>query len=72
VRGNPGTTFHPSGTCRMGPSSDQDAVVDHEGRVHGVASLRVADASIFPTIPRANVHCTVVAAAEKIADDIRR
>jgi choline dehydrogenase len=71
ARANPGTTFHPSGTCRMGPTSDPGAVVDREGRVYGIEGLRVADASIFPTIPRANVHCTIVAAAEKLADEIR-
>jgi choline dehydrogenase-like flavoprotein len=46
-------------------------VVDHAGRVHGVAGLRVADAAIFPSGPRANLHCTVVAVAEKLADAIR-
>jgi choline dehydrogenase-like flavoprotein len=56
----------------MGPASDAMAVVDQAGRVHGVAGLRVADASIFPTGPRANVHFTVVAVAEKIAEDMRR
>ena len=55
----------------MGPATDPHAVVDHAGRVHGLAGLRVADASIFPTSPRANLHCTVVAVAEKLADDIR-
>ena len=71
VRERIGTTYHPSSTCRMGPSDDPDAVVDAAGRVHGVAGLRVADASIFPTGPRANIHCTVVAVAEKLADAIR-
>lgn len=67
-----GTTYHPSSTCRMGPASDRMAVVDHAGRVYGVAGLRVVDASIFPTGPRANLHCSVVAVAEKLADDLRR
>jgi choline dehydrogenase len=65
------TTYHPSSTCRMGPATDPTAVVDHAGRVHGIAGLRVADASIFPTSPRANIHCTVVAVAEKLADALR-
>jgi choline dehydrogenase len=65
------TTFHPSSTCRMGPEADPQAVVDQAGRVYGVAGLRVVDASIFPTSPRANIHCTVVAVAEKLADAIR-
>jgi choline dehydrogenase len=72
VRDRVVTTFHPSGTCRMGPASDPESVVDCAGRVYGVAGLRVADASLFPTIPRANIHCTVVAAAEKLAEVIRR
>lgn len=67
VRARVATTFHPSSTCRMGPASDPEAVVDHTGRVHGVAGLRVADASIFPTGPRANLHCSVVAATEQVA-----
>ena len=54
----------------MGPVSDATAVVDHAGRVHGIAGLRVADASIFPTGPRANPHSTVVAVAEKLVDAI--
>jgi choline dehydrogenase len=71
ARSRVGTTFHPSSTCRMGPASDPMAVVDHNGRVHGVAGLRIVDASIFPTGPRANLHFTVVAVAEKLADVIR-
>ncbi len=71
VRDQVRTAFHPTSTCRMGPSTDPTTVVDHAGRVYGVAGLRVADASVFPTIPRANVHCTVVAVAEKLADGIR-
>jgi choline dehydrogenase len=71
VRDCVATSFHPSSTCRMGRDTDPQAVVDHAGRVHGLAGLRVVDASIFPTSPRANVHCTVVAVAEKLADAIR-
>ena len=62
-----GTTYHPSSTCRMGPTDDSMAVVDHQGEVHGVPGLRIVDASIFPTGPRANLHFTVVAVAEKLA-----
>jgi choline dehydrogenase len=64
------TTYHPSSTCRMGPADDPGAVVDHAGRVHGIAGLRVADASIFPTSPRANLQATIVPVAEKLADAI--
>lgn len=59
---------HPTGTCRMGLADDPAAVVDAAGRVHGIDHLYVADASIFPAIPRANPLLTVVAAAEYIAE----
>jgi choline dehydrogenase len=55
----------------MGPASDPTAVVDHQGRVHGLTGLRVCDASIFPRIPRANLNWPAIAAAERIADWIR-
>lgn len=63
--------YHVCGTCRMGRTADANAVVDSVGRVHGVQALRLADASIFPTIPRGYTHFIVLMAAEKIADDIR-
>jgi choline dehydrogenase len=72
VRAHVGTTHHPSSTCRMGPRDDPRAVVDQEGRVYGVAALRVVDAAILPSGPRANLHAPVVAVAEKLADAIRR
>lgn len=62
---------HPVGTCRMGPSNDPMAVVDQEGRVHGLEGLRIADASIMPTIPRANTNLTAIMIGEKIADMMR-
>lgn len=65
------TTYHPTSTCRMGPESDATSVVDASGSVHGISGLRVTDASIFPTNPRANVHFTTVAVAERIAAVIR-
>lgn len=61
------TLYHPAGTCRMGRAGASDAVVDPDGRVQGVAGLRVADASVMPTIPRANTHLTVLAIAEAMA-----
>ncbi len=67
VQAQVATTFHPSTTCKMGPASDAFSVVDFQGRVRGVGGLRVCDASIFPFGPRANLHFTVVAVAEKIA-----
>lgn len=62
--------FHPVGTCRMGLPDDPAAVVDASGRVHGFDNLFVVDASIMPTIPRANTNLTVVAVAERLADEV--
>ena len=61
---------HPVGTCRMGPASDELAMVDADGRVHGYENLYVADASIMPTIPRANTQLTVLAVAERVAERV--
>jgi 5-(hydroxymethyl)furfural/furfural oxidase len=63
---------HVCGTCKMGPVSDPTAVVDTSGRVHGVEGLRVADASVFPTLMRANTHIPVLMVAEKMADQLKR
>ncbi len=62
------TLFHPVGTARMGPAADLLAVVDARGDVHGLAGLSVADASIMPTIPRANTNLTCIMLGEWIAD----
>ncbi len=62
------TTFHMMGTCRMGPRSDQTAVVDPSLRVHGLDGLRVADASIMPTMPAANTNAASLVIGEKAAD----
>lgn len=72
VRAVVGTTYHPSSTCKMGPADDPLAVVDQECRVHGLDGLRVVDASVFPYIPRCNLHVPTVAVAEKAADLIRQ
>lgn len=71
VRKYAGLQYHVCGTCRMGRSGDADAVVDSAGRVRGIEALRVVDASIFPTIPRAYTHFLVIMAAEKLADVIK-
>ena len=67
VRNNVAGTFHACGTCRMGARDDADAVVDPAGRVHGVAGLRVADASVMPTVPRGNTNLPTLMIAEKLA-----
>ncbi|MSO77018.1 MAG: choline dehydrogenase [Alphaproteobacteria bacterium] len=64
------STFHLMGTCRMGPASDPTTVVDDELRVHGIAGLRVVDASIMPTMPSANLNAAVTMIAEKASDMI--
>jgi choline dehydrogenase len=58
---------HPVGTCRMGPPGDRDAVVDHDGRVHGIAGLAVIDASIMPAIPTANTNVPTLMLAEHVS-----
>ncbi|MBI2911379.1 MAG: GMC family oxidoreductase N-terminal domain-containing protein [Chloroflexi bacterium] len=61
------TYAHPCGTCRMGPPGDPLAVVDAMGRVRGLDNVYVADAAIFPVIPRANLNWTCMAVAEALA-----
>jgi choline dehydrogenase len=68
LRATVGTTFHPVGTAKMGPPSDPEAVVDQECRVRGVEGLRVADASVMPTIPRANTNLTCIMIGERVAE----
>jgi choline dehydrogenase len=63
VRGNAATYFHPTGTCRMG--DDDSSVVDAQCRVHGVAGLRVIDASVLPVSPRATTNLPVMTLAER-------
>ncbi len=65
LRNNANTEHHPCGTCRMG--MDKMAVTDGEGRVHGIASLRVIDGSIMPRVPTANIQAPIMMVAEKIA-----
>jgi 5-(hydroxymethyl)furfural/furfural oxidase len=59
--------FHPAGSCRMGPASERMAVVDARGRVHGIAGLCVADASVMPNLTSGNTNLPTLMIAEKIA-----
>ena len=63
-----GTARHVSGTCKMGPASDAMAVVDQYLRVQGIEGLRVADASVVPNVPRANMNATAIMIGERAAD----
>ena len=65
-----GTVYHPTSTCKMG--SDPMAVVDDELRVHGVEGLRVADASIMPTVVSGNTNAAAIMIGEKLADMVRQ
>jgi choline dehydrogenase len=65
------TTFHPAGTCRMGPATDPVAVVDDHLRVHGLQGLRVIDASIMPTMLSANLNAATMMIADKASDLVR-
>lgn len=58
---------HPAGTCKMGPATDELAVVGHDGAVHGVSRLYVADASIMPTITRGNINLPTAMIGTRIA-----
>jgi len=61
IRENSETAYHPIGTCRMGPiSKAANAVVDENLKVHGLDGLRIADASIFPTMPSGNTNATSI------------
>ncbi|KAJ8871916.1 hypothetical protein PR048_028256 [Dryococelus australis] len=63
---------HPVGTCKMGPSSDSEAVVDAKLNVYGIQNLRVIDASIMPTVVTGNTEAAVLMIAEKGADIIKK
>ena len=65
-----GTVYHPTSTCKMG--SDPLAVVDAELRVHGIGSLRVADASIMPTVVSGNTNAATIMIGEKLSDMMRQ
>ena len=66
IRANAGVTQHPVGTCSMGVGPN--AVVDPRLRVYGIEGLRVADASIMPTIPGGNTNAAAIMVGEKASD----
>jgi choline dehydrogenase len=69
VRAHAESAYHPSCTCKMG--EDELAVVDSEGRVHGLHGLRVIDASIMPSIVSGNLNAPTIMMAEKLADKLK-
>ena len=64
------SAYHPSCTCKMGLATDPMAVVDDAGRVHGLESLRVVDASIMPNVVSGNLNAPTIMMAERLADAI--
>jgi 5-(hydroxymethyl)furfural/furfural oxidase len=70
IRSSVTGTGHVCGTCRMGGAEDRFAVCDEHARVHGVSGLRVADASLMPSVPSGNTHIPTVMVAEKVAHSI--
>ena len=66
-----GSGFHPSGTVKMGPARDKDAVVDQYGCCHFQDSLVVADASILPSVPRANTNLSAILIGEMVGEWLR-
>jgi choline dehydrogenase len=71
VRATVSTQFHPCGTARMGPADDPMAVLDQHCRLRNIPNLRVVDASVMPTIPRANINLTCIMIGEHVADWMR-
>jgi len=65
------TDYHPSGTLRMGPDHDEMAVVDDRCRLRGIENLYVADASVMPTVPRANLNLPTMMIGERVAEFVR-
>lgn len=67
IRTHAKSGYHPTGTARMGPVDDANSVVDQYGICHAVSGLVVADASIMPTVPRANTNLTSIMIGERIS-----
>ena len=71
VRATVSTQFHPCGTAAMGPAGDPMAVIDQHCQLRAIPNLRVVDASIMPTIPRANTNLTCIMIGEHVSDWMR-
>ena len=69
VRQQAWTVFHPCSTCRMGKDPNS-SVVDPNLRVHGIDRLRIADASVFPSIPTGNINAPSIMVGERASDII--
>ncbi|WP_017906060.1 choline dehydrogenase [Pseudomonas asplenii] len=68
IREDAASAYHPCGTCKMGRADDPMAVVDSQLRVRGVDNLRVIDASVFPSVPSANINAATIMLSEKTSD----
>ena len=71
IRRTAWTIHRPFGTGKMGPDTDEAAVVDPQLRVRGVAGLRVVDASVMPDMPGGNINAPIIMMTEKATDPIR-
>ena len=69
---NVSSSYHIAGTCKMGPDSDEQAVVNRYLKVRGVEGVRVVDASIMPDVVRANTNVTTMMIAERAAEFIKQ
>nr|WP_306798659.1 GMC oxidoreductase [Oceanobacillus saliphilus] len=72
LRSHLATAIHASGSAKMGPSDNPEAVVDQYGRVHGMEGLWVADTSIFPMVPSRGPAATAIMVGERIAEFIKQ